>query len=198
MDAASNKGANYRKLLEQRKMLANAPDTYGLSQWLKTFNDIYGQNTHMLTLESIGFHFLEEAGEELTALRGLVQLKKVKDESLAGIDTAFLEKLATYEGIVELYEIHGTVKPETKKREPIAIMSRLVHAKMDMVTEFADTFSWFCSILNKTKSIAANCGENCQFAQDAFQDTLNRVYLRNGSPCCPSCDNSPCGCVFYN
>lgn len=199
MDKVGNKGAQYKDLIQRRKLLDDAPNTYELSKWCGIFGTIYAQNTHLLTLESIGFHFLEEAGEELTALRGLTQLRYVLDEQLDGIDEAFLERLATCEGVVEVYDKCGSQKAISRGREPQAIAARLVRAKMDMITEFADTFSWFCSVLNKIVSIATNCRDgNCHFTGRAFQEELASVYMPNGTPLCPSCEASPCACVFFN
>ncbi len=198
MDAMPNKAAQYRLLLGDRAKLGDAPNKYVMSQWLDVFKDIYGQHIHMLTLESIGFHFLEEAGEELTAIRGLVQLEGVIQAKIEGIDETFLAKLTTFKDIVELYDKYVGQEPEPYKRDPEALKARLVHAKIDMFTEFADTFSWFCSILNKVMSIAQNCGENnCVFTQNVFQGKLRQEYLPDGSPICPSCRKSPCDCVFY-
>jgi hypothetical protein len=110
-----------------------------------------------------------------------------------------LNKLSKFEGVVELYNKYVNETPKPNKRDPEAIKARLVHAKVDMFIEFADTFSWFCSILNKVMSIARNCMDgNCQFTQKAFHDKLLKEYLPNGSPLCPSCHKCPCECVFYN
>ena len=199
MDAEANKAGRYREILDKRKMLGDAPGAYSVSQWLKTFGNIYGQNIHMLTLESIGFHFLEEAGEELTAIRGLLQFKNVLNAKLKGIDTDFLEKLAKWENVLDLYDIYKDHQPEPHKQGPDAAKARLVHAKVDMYIEFADTFSWFCSILDKVMLIAQNCDdENCLFTKDAFQERLSQEYLPEGKASCPSCKNCPCSCVFYN
>lgn len=199
MDQVKNKGAHYRKLLGDRAKLGDAPDSYKISLWLEVFDEIYGQHMHMLTLESIGFHFLEEAGEELTAIRGLLQLEKVAEAQVQGVDSAFLSKLATFEGVVELYEKHGMEEPEMHRRDADAIIARLVRAKADVYTEFADTFSWFCSIINKVTSIAGNCiDDKCIFTQNAFYNKLIQEYLPKGEPECPSCQHCPCECVFYD
>ena len=199
MDAKANKAARYNDLLKKRRMYAGAFETFTVSQWLSEFNEIYGQQIHMLTLESIGFHFLEEAGEELTAIRGLMQLERVLEAKLVGIDAAFLDQLATFEGVVQLYDTYAAQEPEPHKPDAEAIKARLVHAKVDMFVEFGDTFSWFCSILNKVMSIARNCNdERCRFTQQPFDEKLSEAYLPAGKPYCPSCHKCPCECVFYN
>ena len=199
MDSKINKASRYRELLEIRAGLVDAPDTYNVSEWLKVFGRIYGQHMHMLTLESIGFHFLEEAGEELTAIRGLLQLEGVLDKKMKGIDSAFLEELAAWESVLDLYEIYKDRKPEPSKHDADAIKARLIHAKVEMYVEFGDTFSWLCSILNKVMSIAQNCGDkSCLFREHALEKRLLQEYLPRGKRSCSSCHKCPCACVFYN
>jgi hypothetical protein len=198
MDKTPSKAARYRDLLGERALLVDAPDTYTVSQWLTVFNQIYGQHIHMLTLESTGFHFLEEAGEELTAVPGLMQLTKVLEAHLEGIDEELLAELATFEGAVARYDQYWKPEHEMKSRDPEDVKFRLAHAKVDMFVEFADTFSWFCSILNKVSSIAKNCGDsNCAFKQEAFGKKMEAEYLPDGKPRCPSCKACPCVCVFF-
>ena len=175
MDKTKNKAALYRELLKLRSSRLGALGSYGVNLWLDEFKRIYGQHIHMLTLESIGFHFLEEAGEEVTALRGLKQLRNVADAGFEGIDLAFLDKLSSYEGALDVYE--GCPAEEVKPQTP-GHRARLAHAKVEMYVEFADTFSWLCSILNKVAAVAANCtadggnGDRCRFAGHPFHEKL--------------------------
>ena len=197
MDKTANKAAKYKSLLAKRARLETAPDSYTVSRWMAIFNEMYGHHVHMLTLESIGFHFLEEVGEELTALRGLMQLKDAR-EHVKAVDDAFLEELSTFEGVVDLYENYVDRTLEPTRRAGDAVRARLVHAKVDMFVEFADTFSWLCSILNKVGSIAKNCEDaNCRFTQEAFRERLLQEYLPGGDLRCPTCKKCPCKCVFY-
>ena len=199
MDAQDNKAATYKDLLVERSALHGAYEDYSVSDWLSTFERIYGQHIHMLTLESIGFHFLEEAGEELTALRALLQLKHAPEQNLTGVDGQFLAQLATSEGAVRLYGEYAKQKLEPDKHTPQAIRARLVHAKVAMFIELADTFSWFCSIINKVMAIAKNCGDDkCQFIQQPFRQWLQQEYLLDAKLLCPTCRKCPCECVFYN
>jgi len=199
MDNKANKAARYRDLLARGAKHRATLDAYRVSDWAGDFDEIYGQHIHMLPLESIGFHFLEEAGEELTAIRDLLQLENVVRERIQGIDEAFLGQLATFEGVVTLYEQYGSQRLEMQKRDPEALKTRLAHAKVDMFVEFADTFSWFCSILNKVSSIAKNCGDSkCAFKQEAFTKRLSEEYAPDGIFRCPSCKECHCKCVFFN
>ncbi|MGB3088268.1 MAG: hypothetical protein WBC53_11215 [Phycisphaerae bacterium] len=198
MDKHKDKAVRYREIIDRRKELHELPEQRSVSEWLNIFRRMYGHQIHLLTLESIGFHFLEEAGEELKALRALVQLKDAPDQ-LSGVDGTFLEQLATFEGLVGLYGTYGGHEPDLTKRDPENIRNRLVRAKIEMFIEFADTFSWLCSIVNKVMAIAKNCDDGaCQFSQEPFPQWLQKVYLPQGKPLCPTCSKCPCECVFYN
>jgi hypothetical protein len=203
MDRTKNKAAKYKELLKLRTQLSGAYENYGVSEWLDIFGKIYGQNIHNLTLESIGFHFIEEAGEELTAIRNLLQLESAPNQ-VKGLDKSFLNELSTYKGVLDQYDKYVTMEPDPHKRDPESIKARLVHAKVNMFIEFADTFSWFCSILNKVTSIARNCNddknrehEECFFTEHPFREKLSQEYLPKGRARCPSCKKCPCNCVFY-
>ncbi len=176
-----------------------------ITDWRATFMDIYGQQSHVLTLEAIGFHFLEEAGEELSAIRSLLQLRGAKDQ-VAGLDAHFLEELTSVQGIVEQYQKHCSCFEDDERvdhasNEARMVRARLVKAKKDLVIEFADTFSWFCSVLNKVRLISRNCRQECcQYADeddDFFEHRLIDKYMPNGRPECPTCHKCPCECVFF-
>ncbi len=200
MDAAADKVARYRDLLDRKKRRGDLA-AYSVRTWRKDFWDIYVQQTHMLPLEAIGFHFLEEAGEELTAIRKLLQLRGAAHGAIDGVDGEFLDRLTTLEGIVEAHEAHYMDETDIDFTSdcPAMIRARLVAAKMDTVSEFADTFSWFCSVLNKIKLISGNCGqEGCEYAsEDAFEQRLTGEYLPEGKPRCPTCHKCPCECAFF-
>lgn len=202
MDQAKDKASLYPKLLDYRNRYAADNITYSVGYWQRAFKDIYERQMHMLTLESIGFHFLEEAGEELTAIRGLMQLEKVLYQDIKGIDAGYLQTLSTFEGLVEAYEkLDSNLQKNTidfSRPDAEIINARLVRAKIDMFIEFADTFSWFCSILNKVSAIAGNCGNGgCTFGPDAFECNLAKAYLPAGEPSCPTCHQAECMCVFF-
>ena len=198
IDKHKDKGVRYRDIIVRRKDLHQLPEQRSVPEWLNMFRWIYGQQIHLLTLESIGFHFLEEAGEELKALRALAQLRDAPGK-VDGVDGTFLGQLATFDGLVRLFEVYGDRHPPLNTKDPEDIKRRLVDAKMEMFTEFADTFSWLCSIVNKVMAIAKNCDDGaCQFSQEPFPQWLQKVYLPQGKPLCPTCSKCPCECVFYN
>jgi len=203
MDAHHDKAADYRARLEDRLRLEGAWQAWSIEQWKATFAKVYGQQIHQMSLETVGFHFLEEAGEAAKAIRSLQQLSEVSDNDLACEPAKLFGELSTAEGIVELHEKHKTVDTQHRMGEsqPEVIMARLVQAKMEMVVEVADTFSWFCSVLNKVYAIAKNCmsdqnGGSCNIAHRGFEERLAAEYLRDGHPICKACGTNPCACVF--
>lgn len=117
MDKQKDKVARYEDILKRRKGLHQLPEQRSVSEQLDMFRQIYSQQIHMLTLESIGFHFLEEAGEELKALRALLQLKNAPCK-VKSVDAPFLEQLATFEGLVQLYKDYGDRKPPLNSKDP--------------------------------------------------------------------------------
>jgi len=206
MDAATDKSALYADLLREK----NQPhdwEQYTTVTWREAFLHIYGQQTHVLPLEAIGFHFLEEAGEQLTAIRALLQLREAATHQIEGLDAAFLHNLTSLDDIIEQHNIYYHEYLSDNRdinyasAEPAMIRARLVKAKKDLVIEFADTFSWFCSVLNKVGLIASNCNqEDCQYAiedDDFFEQRLIKEYMENDEPICPECRRCPCECVFF-
>lgn len=190
MDAKSDKPAIYEKLLEHRKKVGY--EKLGISQWQATFNEIYGNHIHMLTLESIGFHFLEEVGEAALSVRMLDQLKSTSSRI---VDKKFLKEVSTIEGIINKNSEHyEKVSIDYSSKQAEKIRARIVDAKIHMVIEIADTFSWFCSILNKVKSISDVNGMKLP----SFEERLKEEYIKaDGSLKCPTCNNSRCSCVFF-
>ncbi len=147
MDKAKDKAARYTELFEKRKGILTSVEDYTIEQWRKTFRDIFGGRMHILTLETIGFHFLEEAGEAAVGVRKLSQLRKILDAGVDGIDNDFLRKLSKVSSAVEYYKIHKGTGQNYISKDPGDLKSRLVEAKMDLIVEIGDTFSWFCSVV---------------------------------------------------
>lgn len=204
MEREQNKSAKYTELLERRKRDWGSFKNYSIESYGKMFYAIYYGKLHIQTLENIGFHFLEEIGEAAVSVRQLSQLEKIAEDTSTGIDSAFLKQLTNVEGIVENYVKYGT-KPKDidyASRNPDMLRSRVVNAKMDLVSEIGDSFSWFCAILNKldsiSKSIYDHPEENPEIVKP-LEQVLNNEYLDSaGRGICPSCKSNPCKCVFYN
>jgi len=149
IDRIPDKATDYKWLLHQWKANRKS-EGHSIQEWLDNFKEIYGGRIHLQTLESIGFHFLEEAGEEAMAVRQLVQMRGVLNR-VKGLDKAFLEKISSIEGLVEEYQTcpkdeEGKLKINMKSKNLVDVKTRLVKAKMDFVIELADTFSWFPSV----------------------------------------------------
>jgi hypothetical protein len=199
MDKARGKAARYVELLQRRQEQKVGWAAYSVKTWQDTFARIYGRHIHMQTLESIGFHFLEESGEVMSSIRGLAQLANIASEGITGIDVELLNRLGSTEGVVHEYDACESIGPiGYDSRDPHVLRARLVEAKIGMLVELADTFAWFCSILNKVGYIATNCSSSeCPFTANAFEARLAEEYLPEGKPRCPTCHDCPCKCVFF-
>ena len=64
IDAVSDKSATYKNLFRDWKKNLVSYKSYTLSDWLGSFHKIFGPRIHLQTMENLGFHLLEEAGEE--------------------------------------------------------------------------------------------------------------------------------------
>jgi len=198
MDALPDKAAQYEILFEKRKLVLQSWENFSLDDCLNVFNGIYGGRIHIQTLESIGFHFLEETGEAASAIRQLSQLRSITENKETGIDLEFLRRLTTVEGIVSAYKEHHGIVNFTE-RDPRVLRARVVQAKMAMVIEIADTFSWFCGILNKVKSISKSIFNEPNPRIPSLEKQLTDVYLdSNQKGHCPTCKQPVCACAFYN
>lgn len=201
MDSQKDKAADYMKLLERWKDYRRT-EGHRIKEWLNMFRDIYGGRIHLLTLESIGFHFLEEAGEEAKAVRQLVQMRGVLDGGIEGLDRSFLQEISGIEKLVEEYkkcERDEEGKPKIKMDSNALehVKTRIVKAKMDFFIELADTFSWFCAILIKMLGIIKNnrIGELDDYNLEVF---LEKEYKASSEGLkCPTCDGRPCKCIFF-
>jgi len=204
MDKEVDKPAKYVKLLDLRKLTLKSFEGYSVDDCKKVFNEIYGSMVHIQTLENIGFHFLEEVGEAAVCVRQLSQLRKIADDGSTGIDLSFLRQLSTVKGIVESYAEHKETLKHINyaSRDSDMLKARLAGAKMGLVVEIGDSFSWFCAILNKLDSIARSIYNDPDKHQDILkplEQILHDVYFdTTGSARCPSCNKKPCECAFYN
>jgi hypothetical protein len=199
-----NKSARYKELLNLRKRDLKSFECYTIESYKGMFHDIYRGRLHIQTLDNIGFHFLEEIGEAAVSVRQLSQLRKISEGNYKGIDSAFLSRLTTVEGIVENYDKYGKKPTDINysSREPDILKARVVGAKMDLLGEIGDSFSWFCAILNKLDSISKAMYDNHEKHKDVLphlEEVLVKEYLdSDGKARCPNCQKDPCECVFYN
>lgn len=203
MDEKKDKAAKYKELHDD--WILYGEKRFHISDWIRTFKKIFGGRIYLMTLENIGFHFLEEAGEEAQAIRQLEQLRGIPRCEVAGIDKAFFEKISSINGLVEEYEkcfnlqkdpIKRKLSTDIKSREPEQLKARIVKGKMDLVIEFADTFSWFCAILIKLEMITSNLSIHDDISN--LENKLQSMYGAKGATLkCPRCGDDDCQCVFY-
>lgn len=203
MDKEVDKSAAYKDLLDRRARVLKSFEGYSIEDGRKVFDEIYGGRTHIQTLENIGFHFLEEIGEAALCVRKLGQLRAIAVEDSTGIDAAFVKQLSTVKGIVDNYVKYRKPSKEIDytSTKPDMLKARVVEAKMGLVVEIGDSFSWFCAILNKLNSISKSIFDEPEKHSDIIrrlEDVLNSVYFDSGNARCPSCKNKPCRCAFFN
>jgi hypothetical protein len=184
--------------------MGDGPQSFSIEQWKGFFAGLFGGHVHHMTLETVGFHFIEEAGEAARAIRLLNQLRGVSEIHVGMSVQALAETLATAEGRVNLYRqfVKGDLASQMSTSSPEVVLARVVRAKMDVVVELADAFSWFCSVLNKVEWIAGNCSDgrdqpDCHVMRESFEARLRDEYMPEGKPLCPACHSRPCSCIFF-
>lgn len=79
------------------------------------------------------------------------------------------------------------------------LKARITEAKMGLIIEIGDSFSWFCGILNKLHSVMdaifIKPEEHPKLKLDKV--LTNEYFDINDNPRCPHCKNKPCKCTFY-
>lgn len=133
MDKKKDKAAEYGKLFDRRKRILASFEGYSIDDFTTMFNEIYCGRVHIQTLESIGFHFLEEVGEAAICVRQLSQLRKIPEST--GVDLAFLKGLTNVEGIVKNYVDHYkqlSAGIDYVSTDPNMLKARIVDAKMGL------------------------------------------------------------------
>ncbi len=206
IDKKKDKSARYGNLLKKWEGVIQATREYSIDNWKYAFREIFGGQLQIMTLETIGFHFLEEVGEGAVAVRQLSQFNRVIDK-FKDISAEFLRELSTVKGIANEYikDEYKEFREETTsgKKPDIDYTSidqkvikwRIVDAKCNMVIEIADTFSWFCSLLNKLDNITESSG----FEALSLENQLNKVYFEGDVVAhCPTCKSKSCSCVFFS
>ena len=203
MDSKKGKAGKYKTLLEKWTRDQRAKGIqYTIDDWLNIFTRVYGGRIHLQTLETLGFHFLEEAGEEAMAVRKLMQLRGVLSNTMDGIDQATLRRLVTIPAIAEEYirlgEDQDNGKPplNLNSKDKTDIYARVVDAKMEFIVELADLFSFFCSILIKLGMVKIELNK-------VFPANLEEALIATyGEPdqglVCPVCGKDTCECVFFS
>ena len=206
---------NYEKLLQEYSAIKSELVAYDLQSWQEHFLKIYSNNIHLQTMESIGFHLLEEAGETAKAIRLLIQFRGIKNKKLQGIDDKFFKSTNSlnnlvgqyYSSLNELKNAFGKSNFEdelskSSNKNPIVLKTKYIKAKLDLVCEIADTFSWFCNVLLKLNEITHNLCDGCEnYNSWNLEDILIRVYKADDISrpiVCYACKRSKCKCTFFH
>ncbi len=198
-DEIKDKATRFREAYQELK--SENLEKYTIDRWLLDFEKIYGVQNYLQRMDDIGFHFLEEVGEEATAVCKLVQLKGVIDGEtpIEGVNAEFLKYLGDLGKLIDYYD--NIPKDDEKKpklifnsREPEVVKNRVVEAKAEMISELADTFSWFCGILTKLKYFEKKYRGNYD-----LEERLQAEYDCREGACikCPTCRKPKCECVFF-
>ena len=199
MASRRDKSVNLTKL--HKKWKAFDHETKTLKKWIDQFMSIYGNNIHLLPLEMIGFHFLEEIGEVSYALRRVAELRNVNNQKIRVPKKFISEDLASVEKLVQQATKYKTVLNDDSKLNfhdegQKFLKERLYAAKVHVVTEVADAFSWLCAIISKVQCIAEE--NNIPKAEDFEAVLVKQLYQRRKTPRCPRCGaTGGCICVFY-
>lgn len=216
MDEQRDKSAKYEELLSKWLREKDKYINYTLDLWLIDFWDIFSGQIHLQDIESIGFHLLEEAGEEAKVVRELVQFRGILDANIEGLDRSFLLNISNIPGVVGTYSKYVKIlkeKYEVEKdkdvfdnidltsKDPDVIKTRLVKSKMDFVIELADTFSWYCAVLLKLHEIIKYEKLDDELSKTFhIEESLKKVYQsRNREDLlkCYKCHESECKCKFF-
>jgi len=225
MDKEKDKSAKYHDLIDIWKESIESKD-FSIAEWLGNFKKIYASLIHIQTIESIGFHLLEEAGEEAKAVRSLVRFRRLKDPGTTDrdinriINERFFEKISNIEGLVGEYRkavtfVKKMYRDDTELRitekkakgridftsnDAKLIKARLVFVKMDFVVELADTFSWFCALMIKLEEIIENQDLGYKDKEQYMLEYRMKQeynYNRKNTPIhCYSCGHEKCECIF--
>lgn len=213
MDEANDKAAKYRELFSDWSMPINWGD-WTFRHFIDMFWKIYGGKIHLQTLENIGFHLLEEAGEEAKAVRQLVGLRGITKQNFDGINDEYINNLSSIPNIVDEYEnsikflksnYNQASEAQAKKsidytsNLPGVLKARLCLSKMDFVIELADTFSWLCAVLLKVEKTLERLDSKL-YDELKIENYLHKTYKiddTNSDAICYACEKSSCRCLFF-
>jgi hypothetical protein len=219
VDAVRDKAAIYNKLLDFfTKKTKKVFDTYTTQDWFKTLDHIFGNNIYLQSLETLGFHLLEEAGEEAQALVSLQQFQSVSTGKIKWLDPGKIENLSTIKGLVDAFDASvKEIKPllgykgtndalkniQESDVKPEVLRMRVVKAKMGLVIELADTFSWLFSILIKYTTLSSDTRERKLWNKDYsfFEDKIIKIFTYDAGNerklACYLCGQRECICKYY-
>ncbi len=216
IDEQQDKSAKYQELLSKWQREKGKYIDYTLDMWSIDFWDIFSGQIHLQGIDSIGFHLLEEAGEEARVVRELVQFRGILDANIDGLDEQFLLNISNIPNLVNEYEsainiLKKKLKVEKDKEvfqkidltseDPDVMKTRLVKSKMDFVIELADTFSWYCAVLLKLHEIIKYEKLDDELSKTFhIEESLKEVYDSKSTDeplKCYACRETECKCKFF-
>lgn len=203
MDEASDKAGKYMELYKEWR-LGGRGDDYSIEEWLDIFRCIYGNKIHTQNIVDIGFHLLEEAGEEAKAIRHLLKFQGIRNYDIRGIDDNFLIKISKIPTLLEEYtNIENALKEVPRKnlnslsfvtgKDWRILRARLVKAKVDFLIEQADTFSWLMAVLIRVNEII----DHNHGGHRTFEIILHEEFGYNKGGYCSECEQEQCRCIFF-
>ncbi len=191
---------------------------FTLRAWMEMYRKIFGKKMELRPLDSIGFKLLEEGGETAKAIRSLTQFRGVIHDHTVDIDGSFLEEIITIKGIVEK---HTALTNELKKRYNVtdgkdvrnhvkshdmdltAIKWKIADFKLNLVSEYCDSFSWLCSLLDKCNHIHGKLELENEADKDKWdiEKKLSEIYESKHateSLKCYACHKASCECIIFD
>lgn len=168
-----------------------------IDDWVNMFHVIYSSSHIEVSLESIGFHFLEEIGEVSDGILCLDELLKYKkgrgvyENKTTDLNQKVLDKAAQDPKYIKFLDEYRTIMRKKQKSSEIT-REYLLQINMTLIKEeLADVFSWMCAILNKVR--AASKHWNPRGKSDSLSDALHERYrLKDGSVGCSYCAEAIC------
>lgn len=203
MEKIKDKSGQYNELIKLWKLIEKSVDEYTIEQYKDIFRNIFGGRIYVQSLENIGFHFLEEVGEAAVCVRELSQLRNIVNPE-TGIELEFINEISSIPGLVNQYNNLKSkiLEINVASNDSEMLKARAVKAKIGLLIEIGDTFSWLFSIMNKLDMIAEfvfTKPEKHPEFMIPLENILQKKYLdKEGKPRCHACGKPSCECVFYN
>jgi len=170
-----------------------------IDSWVDMFSEIYASGHIEVSLESVGFHFLEEVGEVSDGILCFDELYKYKKKlgiysekriNLHKIVISRAQQDPKFSKFLKEYQ-NDYISDKAHNLSEIALNFLLYINMTHVKEELVDVFSWMCAILNKIKATSRHW--NPQGRSQSLSDALHQRYqLNDGSVGCSYCNNAIC------
>lgn len=170
-----------------------------IENWIGMFRGIYASGHIEVSLESVGFHFLEEVGEVSDGLLCLEELHKYKNQigvykaGSVELHKIIEEKAGKDEQYEKFWEEYlSQCKGEKGDVSHDKLLKYLLKINMTLIKEeLADVFSWMCAILNKIEALSKNWSPDMR--PRSLSEALHAHYrLSEGKVGCSYCSDTIC------